>query len=190
MTMGTLTYTDLVEVDLGTLMIAAMDWKSVVDGLKKLESDARSGLLKKAQGARWAGLNATVTHEFVRKTAKELEDLYKEASSIYAILDDAYDQLTASQDKVEGIVRDAEVHGFKVSDNSDDTVRFDVPEGDESQLAQTFKRLYADSINQEIRRVVTTDHLVKRALAKIHGGDPSDAGHAQYHSLRDITGKS
>ncbi|MFI0728692.1 hypothetical protein ACH4S9_06660 [Streptomyces sp. NPDC021225] len=101
-----------------------MDWKTVVDGLKKLVSDARSGLLKKSEGVRWAGLNATVTHEFVRKTAKEFEDLHKEAGSSYAVLDDAYDQLTASQDKVKGIVRDAEVHGFKVSDNSDGTVRF------------------------------------------------------------------
>ncbi|MDW6063493.1 hypothetical protein SAZ11_42715 [Streptomyces sp. FXJ1.4098] len=188
--MGTLTYKDLVEVDLTNLMLAVGDWKSVVDGLKKLVSDARSGLLKKSEGARWAGLNATVTHEFVRKTAKEFEDLYKEASSIYAILDDAYEQLTASQDKVKGTVNDAEVHGFKVSDNSDGTVRFDVPEGDESRLAQTWKRLYADSVNQEIRRAVTTDHLTKRALAKIHGGDPSDAGHAQYHGLQDITGES
>jgi hypothetical protein len=190
MTMGTLTYRDLVEVDLGKLMIAAMDWKSVVDGLKKLVSNARSGLLKKSEGARWAGLNATVTHEFVRKTVKEFEDLYKEASSIYAILDDAYDQLTAIQDKVKETVRDAEIHGFKVSVNSDGTVRFDVPEGDGSQLSQTWKRLYTDSVNKEIRRAVTTDHVVKRALAKVHGGDPSDAGHAQYHGLRDITGKS
>ena len=80
--MGTLTYKDLVELDLGKLISRPSDWKSVVDGLKKLESDARSGLLKKSEGARWAGLNATVTHEFVRKTAKEFEDLYKEASSI------------------------------------------------------------------------------------------------------------
>ncbi|MES4905229.1 MULTISPECIES: hypothetical protein [unclassified Streptomyces] len=187
--MGTLTYRDIVELDLGTVLIATMDWKSVVDGLKKLTSDARSGLLKKSEGARWDGLNATVTREFVRKTAKELEDLYKEASSISAILDDAYDQLTAIQDKVNRTVNDAKVHGFKVSVSSDGTVHFDVPEGDDSRLAQVNKRLYGDSVNQEIRRAVTTDHLVKRALAKVHGGDPSDAGHAQYHGLREITGK-
>ncbi|MER6142835.1 hypothetical protein ABT174_22795 [Streptomyces sparsogenes] len=187
--MGTLTYRDVVEVKLVELMLAVKDWKSVVDGLKKLASDARSGLLKKSEGARWAGLNATVTHEFVRKTVKEFEDLYQEASNIWAILDDSYGQLTEIQDKVNRIVNEATVHGFKVSVNSDGTVSFDVPDGDESRLAQHSARLYADSVDQQIRRAVTTDHLVKRALAKVHGGDPSDAGHAQYHGLRDITGE-
>ncbi|MER7790712.1 hypothetical protein [Streptomyces sp. NPDC097640] len=188
--MGTLTYTDLVELDLGKLSSAAMDWKSVVDGLKKLTSDARSGLLKKSEGARWAGLNATVTHEFVKKTVKEFEDLHKEASSIYAILNDAYDQLAEIQDTVKGIVIGAEVYGYKVSDNSDGTVRFDSPEGDDSRLARDLGQSYANSIEREIDQAVTTDHLVKRALAKIHDGDPSDAGHAQYHSLRDVERES
>ncbi|MFD8385923.1 hypothetical protein ACFV2X_46720 [Streptomyces sp. NPDC059679] len=187
MTMGALTYTDLAEVDLTNLVLAADDWKSVVDGLKKLESDARSGLLKKSEGARWAGLNATVTHEFVRKTVKEFEDLYKEASSIHAILNDAYDQLTEMQDTVKRVVRTAEVYGYKFSDNSDGTVRFDPPEGDDSRLARDMAKSYANTIKEKISRAVTTDRLVKRALAKVHGGDPSDAGHAQYQGVREIT---
>ncbi|KAK1178481.1 hypothetical protein B7755_010255 [Streptomyces sp. NBS 14/10] len=148
--MGTLTYTDLVEVDLTNLMLAADDWKSVVDGLKKLVSDARSGLLKKSEGARWAGLNATVTHEFVRKTTKEFEDLHKEASSIYAILDDAYDQLTEMQDTVKRVVVRAEVYGYKFSDNSDGTVSFDVPEGDDSRLARDLGQSYANTIKEKL----------------------------------------
>jgi hypothetical protein len=183
MTMGTLTYTDLVEVDLGKLSTAVTDWKSVVDGLKKLMSDARSGLLKKSEGARWAGLNATVTHEFVKKTAKEFEDLYKEASSIYAILDDAHSQLTAHQSKVKWLVASAQDDGFRVSDNFDGTVSFHEFGDGGSWWSLDSPQSYAESVNHEIRRAVTVDVLAKRTLAKIHGGDPSDAGHAQIHSL-------
>ncbi|WP_055414038.1 hypothetical protein [Streptomyces bingchenggensis] len=182
--MGTLTYTDLVEVDLGTLMIAVTDWKSVVDGLKKLMSDARSGLLKKSEGARWDGLNATVTREFVSKTAKEFEDLYNEASSIWAILDDAHSQLTAHQSKVKSLVASAQDDGFRVSDNSDGTVSFH-ESGDGGSRSLDSPQSYSEAVNHEIRRAVTVDVLAKRALAKIHGGDPSDAGHAQIRSLLD-----
>jgi hypothetical protein len=184
--MGTLTYTDLVEVDLGKLSTAVTDWKSVVDGLKKLMSDARSGLLKKSEGARWAGLNATVTHEFVSKTAKEFEDLYKEASSIWAILDDAHSELTRIQSKVKWLVARAQEDGFTVSDNADGTVSFDESGEGGSRWSLDSPTSYSEAVNHEIRRAVTVDLLAKRALAKIHGGDPSDAGHAQYHSLLDV----
>ncbi|KAK1178479.1 hypothetical protein B7755_010245 [Streptomyces sp. NBS 14/10] len=184
--MGTLTYTDLVGANLGKLSTAVTDWKSVADGLKRLMSDARSGLLKKSEGARWAGLNATVTHEFVRKTTKEFEDLYKEASSIYAILDDAHSQLTTIQSKVKWLVARAQEDGFTVSDNSDGTVSFDESGDGGSRWSLDSPMSYSEAVNQEIRRAVTTDLLAQRALAKIHGGDPSDAGHAQYHSLLDV----
>ncbi|MEU1669881.1 hypothetical protein ABZ547_41110 [Streptomyces sparsogenes] len=186
MTVGTLTYTDLVGADLGKLSTAATDWKSVVDGLKELMSDARSGLLKKSEGARWAGVNATLTGEFVSKTAKEFEDLYKEASSIWAILDDAHSQLTAIQSKVKSLVASAQDDGFQVSDDSDGTVSFHEVGDGGSWWSLDSPESYAEAVNHEIRRAVTIDGMAKRALAKIHGGDPSDAGHAQYHSLLEV----
>ncbi|MDT0544359.1 MULTISPECIES: hypothetical protein [Streptomyces] len=184
--MGTLTYTDLVGVDLGKLSTAVTDWKSVVDGLKKLVSDARSGLLKKSEGARWAGLNATVTHEFVKKTVKEFEDLYKEANSIWVILDDGHSELTKIQSKVKWLVARAQEDGFTVSDDSDGTVSFHESGEGGSRWSLDSTQSYTEAVNHEMRRAVTTDLLVKRALAKIHGGDPSDAGHTQYHTLLDV----
>ncbi|MER7790714.1 hypothetical protein [Streptomyces sp. NPDC097640] len=184
--MGTLTYTDLVGVDLGKLSTAVTDWKSVVDGLKKLESDARSGLLKKSEEARWAGLNATVTHEFVKKTVKEFEDLHKEANSIWVILDDGHSELTRIQSKVKWLVARAQEDGFKVSDDSDGTVSFHESGEGGSRWSLDSTQSYTDAVNHEMRRAATTDLLVKRALAKIHGGDPSDAGHTYYHTLLDV----
>lgn len=88
--MGAFSYTDLVEADLGKLSSAADDWTSTAAGLKKLRTEVYSGLLQLSDGADWAGLNASVTKEFVRKTVKEVADLQMEAQSIAAVLRDGH----------------------------------------------------------------------------------------------------
>ncbi|MEU5641825.1 hypothetical protein [Streptomyces milbemycinicus] len=188
--MGALTYADLIGVDLGKLGTAVTDWKCAVDGLKRLMNDARSGLRKKSEGARWAGLNADVTREFVGKTAKEFADLHKEASSIWSVLDDAHSQLTEIQSSVKSIVAQAQDDGLRLSDNFDGTVRFLYPHtpGDDGVRTQTqldTQEAYANRVNRKIAQAVEVDGIVKAALGKSHGGDPYNAGHAGYHSLND-----
>src|SRR5690606_6214686 len=73
-----ITYDDLMQVDLGKLGAAVSDWKKVVGNLSQLEADARDGLKKKSDRARWEGLNAGVTRQFVNKTAQEFADLHRE----------------------------------------------------------------------------------------------------------------
>ncbi|MGW3564354.1 hypothetical protein ACWDSL_10740 [Streptomyces sp. NPDC000941] len=188
--MGAITYADLIGIDLGKLGTAVTDWKSAVDGLKRLMSDARSGLRKKSDGARWAGLNADVTREFVGKTAKEFADLHKEASSIWSVLDDAHSQLTEIQSAVRSIVAQAQDDGLRLSDNFDGTVRFLYPhtpgdDGVRTQEQLDTQEAYANRVNRQLARAVEVDGIVKGALAKSHGGDPYNAGHAGYHSLND-----
>ncbi|MEU1791647.1 hypothetical protein ABZ553_38395 [Streptomyces sparsogenes] len=189
--MGALTYQDLVDVDLGKLGAAVSDWKSAVDSLKTLMTDARSGLLKKSEGARWAGLNATVTREFVGRTAKEFEDLHKEASSIWSVLDDAHSQLTELQSSVRSTVAQAADAGFKLSDNADGTVRFFIPhypgdDGARTQAQLDTQAEYANRVNRKLARAAEIDGIVKSALVRSHGGDAYDAGHARYHSLAEV----
>src|SRR5690606_23284728 len=69
-----ITYNDLMQVDLGKLGTAVSDWKKAVANLKQLETDARDGLKKKSDRARWEGVNAGVTRKFVDKTVKEFAD--------------------------------------------------------------------------------------------------------------------
>ncbi|ADI10631.1 hypothetical protein SBI_07511 [Streptomyces bingchenggensis BCW-1] len=188
--MGALTYADLIGVDLGKLGAVVTDWKCAVDGLKRLMNDARSGLRKKSEGARWAGLNADVTREFVGKTAKEFADLHKEASSIWSVLDDAHSQLTEIQSSVKSIVAQAQDDGLRLSDNFDGTVRFLYPhtpgdDGVRTQAQLDTQEAYANRVNRKIAQAVEVDGIVKAALAKSHGGDPYNAGHAGYHSLND-----
>ncbi|MFF6907321.1 hypothetical protein ACFY9Q_15400 [Streptomyces sp. NPDC012389] len=68
-------------------------WKGVVDKLKALDTDARDDLKAKADKANWAGLNATVSREFITKTAGEFSDAHTQATTIHNILKDTRDEL-------------------------------------------------------------------------------------------------
>jgi hypothetical protein len=76
-------------------------WKGVVDKLKTLETDARDDLKAKADKANWAGANATVSREFVTKTAGEFGDAHTEATSIYNILKDTRDELESYKQQLD-----------------------------------------------------------------------------------------
>lgn len=60
--------------DFSKLSTAVADWTAMATKLWGLESDARGDLGGKAAKADWAGVNATVTREFIGKTAKEFSD--------------------------------------------------------------------------------------------------------------------
>ncbi|MFF9452461.1 hypothetical protein [Streptomyces flaveolus] len=75
------------------LKTATDDWSKVVKHLETLEKDAREGLQAAAMKADWAGVNATVSREFITKTAGEFADAHTEASSIYNILLDTHGEL-------------------------------------------------------------------------------------------------
>ncbi|MBR7679223.1 hypothetical protein KDA82_41110, partial [Streptomyces daliensis] len=65
------TYQELNDLRLGKLKEAVTDWQQMLDKLTKLSGEDAGGeinaadMAKKANGADWAGKNATVTKEFV-----------------------------------------------------------------------------------------------------------------------------
>ncbi|WP_327279827.1 hypothetical protein [Streptomyces sp. NBC_01205] len=79
--------------DFSKLSTAVADWTAMATKLWELESDARGDLGGKAAKADWAGVNATVTREFIGKTAKEFADAATEATSIGNILRDTHGEL-------------------------------------------------------------------------------------------------
>ena len=191
--MGHLTFTDLVEVDLTKLATAVGDWKQVRDDLETLAQEARDGMLAKSEKARWAGVNAEVTRDFVDKTAKEFGDLAGEADSIYSTLSDVRAELAAHQSAVKGVVREAHEASFREQDNGDGTVSFhyagDTPRGailpEDQQALNEQGRGYAKRVNPHIEKAAGLDIDIKRALKKAHGGDAYNAGHAEYSSLNE-----
>ncbi|MBT3154892.1 hypothetical protein HTV45_29160 [Streptomyces sp. CHD11] len=183
-----ITYDDLMQVDLGKLNTAVSDWKKVVGNLKQLETDARDGLKKKSDRARWEGLNAGVTREFVNKTAKEFGDLHLEANSIFQVLDDAHRELEALQKGVRQLTDEAKGKGYTVRDNADGTVSVGVQPtsgaGGKDDTEEDRQR-YANAITGKLAHANDIDASTKLALERAHGDDLYNAGHAKYDSLND-----
>lgn len=182
------TYTNLLEMDLGKLGAAVADWKTLVSALEKLGTDVDRGLVRKSNAAKWAGLNATVTREFVGKTAKEFRDLHREAKSVWSVLDDANTELRGIQKRVRKLVADAAAGepSLLVKDSGDGSVRVTETlcnvDGD-SQRTEGLLTWYTESITEMVTYAAEIDAAVTRALRASHGQDPRDAGHAVYTSL-------
>ncbi len=181
-------YQDLIEVDLGQLETAVADWKRTVDNLKTAADNAREGMKAKSDKARWAGVNASVTRDFVNKTTKEIADLHTEANSIYQVLDDAHTELTSLQKQVKAAQAEAQKWGIRVDDYGDGTVSCVYPHvRSDSDVHTTEENEARDELQGRISRILShaseIDASVSRALRKSHGSDPQNAGHSSYDSL-------
>lgn len=187
--------TNLAEVDLGKLASSVADWKSVVDKLDELATRADTGLRAKADGARWAGVNADVTRGFVGKTAKEFKDAHAEASSIHKVLDDAHTELVEIQRKLTtALNKEAPGLGVKVQDYGNEggspVIHVFFPHDRTTDDTHTQEQL--DEAHQLASRVANLvahaqeiDDSVARALAKSHGKGGHNFGYETYTSLDD-----
>ncbi|MFF4020956.1 hypothetical protein [Streptomyces sp. NPDC001843] len=79
---------------------AISDWQNMTKQLKILADEADKNLKGKARKADWAGLNATVTREFIDKTAGEFSDAHIQADTITKILSDTRDELVGYRTQV------------------------------------------------------------------------------------------
>ncbi|MEU6309857.1 hypothetical protein [Streptomyces sp. NPDC047014] len=180
-------YTELIEADLGKLATAVADWKRVAEETQRLGGEARDGMKATADKARWEGVNAGVTRDFVGKAVKEFEDLHKEATGIFSVLDDAHSELKRIQEQARSVTADAREAGFTVSGGKDGSVviadalmcEVDGP----GQRKRDMMQWYADTLTGIVSHATEVDAATVRALRASHGGDPTDAGHASYTSL-------
>ncbi|MCF3102590.1 hypothetical protein IPZ58_13470 [Streptomyces roseoverticillatus] len=183
-----LTYSNIMAVSLDSLGKAVTDWKAMVAELERLAKDAYGGLLQNSDAARWAGMNADVTKEFVRKTAKEFQDAHIEAQSLWVVLDQAHTDFTALKSNIKAAVSVAQDKAILVREKSDGLVKcewaqctVDPPSKDDEEW-KAFQESYINSLISEVQEV---DAGVTRALQKTHGGDRHDFGHEAYKSLDD-----
>ncbi|MDX3328485.1 MULTISPECIES: DUF6571 family protein [Streptomyces] len=92
------TFEQLLTARLGPLDTAVTQWTEMIGKLTSpLQTDA-SAMKTKADKSSWKGENATVTKEFVTKTAKEFGDAITEAESVRDLLKDAHTLFKAAQD--------------------------------------------------------------------------------------------
>ncbi|MEH0548219.1 hypothetical protein QA802_35715 [Streptomyces sp. B21-105] len=194
--MSAFAYSDLLALDLGRLGTAVTDWGTMAGRLADLQTDVRDGLLKKSEAARWQGVNATVTKNFVRSAAKEFADLQREAQSIHSVLADAHTELVQIQKRAAALTDEARRgdpnrtpdpdHGLLVTDGANGTVKVIESVCDVNGTSQRTKdrmQWYADTLTGLVAHAAEIDAAVIRALRKSHGGDPHNAGHATYTSL-------
>ncbi len=190
--MAGLTYDDLYQVSLSSLGSAAKDWKEMVDQLATLATDASDGMVRQSDAARWEGVNAGVTRPFVRATAAGFRDAHAQATSIWSMLRDAHQDLTAVQKALKKAVDvDAKKHGILVSGGpgSTATCQYVDRSGEKTTLKPDqveYLNALEEQINSLIAQAVEIDGSVTRALGRIHGGDSHDFGHAKYDSLDDV----
>ncbi|MFH8566417.1 hypothetical protein [Streptomyces sp. NPDC017988] len=83
---------------------AVSDWSRLVDNLEDLKEAAGKGLAGAAKKANWAGYNATVSKEFIGKTAEEFDDAHTQAKSIWKILRDTRDELVKHRDRLKEVI--------------------------------------------------------------------------------------
>ncbi|WP_328308879.1 hypothetical protein OG432_07220 [Streptomyces sp. NBC_00442] len=76
---------------------AITDWEQMAGQLAHVQTAAHQDLKTKADKANWAGANATVTREFIAKTAGEFDDAHTEASTVARILGDTRSELKEYQ---------------------------------------------------------------------------------------------
>ncbi|MCX5396823.1 hypothetical protein [Streptomyces sp. NBC_00102] len=87
-----------------TLDTAVSDWDQLVRHLVELKKQAEDGLHKAANSANWAGMNATVTKEFIGKTAGEFGDAHTQATTIHNILGDTLGELRQFKKDLEAAI--------------------------------------------------------------------------------------
>jgi hypothetical protein len=92
------TFEQLLTARLAPLGTAVTQWTEMIGKLKSpLRTDAKA-MKAKADKSSWKGENATVTKEFVTKTAKEFGDAVTEAESVRDLLKDAHALFKSAQD--------------------------------------------------------------------------------------------
>jgi hypothetical protein len=72
---------------------AITDWEVMVRNLQELKDRAEKDLKVKADKANWAGVNATVSREFIDKTSGEFGDAHTQADTIAKVLADTKGEL-------------------------------------------------------------------------------------------------
>ncbi|MEU0273691.1 DUF6571 family protein [Streptomyces sp. NPDC006307] len=96
------TFEQLLNAKLTPLGTAVTQWTEMITKLTQLQTDAKA-MKSKADKSTWKGENATVTKEFVTKTAKEFDDAVTEAESVRDLLKDAHTLFKTAQDDLKAV---------------------------------------------------------------------------------------
>ncbi|MFI5984633.1 hypothetical protein ACIBEA_27625 [Streptomyces sp. NPDC051555] len=179
--------------DFGKLATAVSDWSAMVTKLQQLSEDARTDMGGKAAKANWAGVNATVTREFIGKTAKEFTDAATEADSIRNILSDTHGELVGYKTELNTTIEQALARNLTVvgTGNGGFTVTMNihpdraakghpVPEHTEADAIAL-----RDTVQGILQRATESDTTAAQALSMLVSQNPYGFSDASYYN-RDV----
>ncbi|MEU7698887.1 hypothetical protein [Streptomyces sp. NPDC039028] len=176
--------------DFTKLGTAAGDWEAMGRKLWELESDARDDLGGKAAKADWQGVNATVTKEFIGKTAKEFADAATQATSIANILKDTHGELVGYKEQLntaveQGLSRNLTVvgtgdGGFTITMNihPDRAAKgHEVPEHTQADV-----NALRDQVQRILEQATESDSTAAQALTMLVSQTPYGFSDAAYYN--------
>ncbi|MGW5344176.1 hypothetical protein [Streptomyces sp. NPDC004050] len=175
--------------DFSKLSTAVADWTAMATKLWELESDARGDLGGKAAKADWAGVNATVTREFIGKTAKEFADAATEATSIGNLLRDTHGELVDYKTRLNEAIRRGLEKNLTVvgTGNGGFTVTMNVHPDRAAKGTSVPEHTEADatSLRDEVQRILEgateSDTTAAQALTMLVGQTPYGFSDAAYY---------
>lgn len=152
---------------------AVTDWEQMTKKLADLKKDAEDNLKAKADRAKWAGANATVSREFITKTAAEFADAYTQADSITKILKDTREELIGYRAQLNDAIKRAAEQNLTVIDTGDGT--FTVvgntrpdwasdPSGKTGVTDQKVVDAFRDEIQSILTKATQSDNSAAKAL--------------------------
>jgi hypothetical protein len=155
---------------------AISDWQDMAKKLKTLATDADKNLKVRAEKARWAGVNATVTREFIGKTAGEFSDAHTQADTIANILSDTHNELIDYRTQLQTTIEDCSDRHLTVADTGNGTfvvtqnTRPDWaadPSGQKGATSQKDADDLRDKIQKILDKATQSDSTAAKALRLI-----------------------
>ena len=155
---------------------AITDWQNMAKKLKTLATDADRNLKGKADKADWAGVNATVTREFIDKTAGEFADAHTQADTVANILSDTRGELVGYRDQLNEAVAGGQKKSLTVLDTGQGTfvvTRTTRPDwaSDPSGRSDAVDQQEVNALRDEIQRILSkaaeSDSTAAKALRLI-----------------------
>ncbi|MFF8510707.1 hypothetical protein ACF064_21715 [Streptomyces sp. NPDC015492] len=176
--------------DFTKLGTAAGDWEAMGRKLWELESDARDDLGGKAAKADWQGVNATVTKEFIGKTAKEFADAATQATSIANILKDTHGELVGYKEQLNTAVEQGLSRNLTVVGTGDGgfTVTMNIhpdraAEGHEvPEHTQADVNALRDQVQRILEQATESDSTAAQALTMLVSQTPYGFSDAAYYN--------
>ncbi|MEU0200836.1 MULTISPECIES: DUF6571 family protein [unclassified Streptomyces] len=157
--------------NLSKLGEAITDWEQMTKHLANLKEDAERNLKARADKANWAGDNATVTREFVDKTAGEFTDAHTQAESITKILKDTHGELVSYRTQLTDAIERGSKKNLTVMDtgNGTFTVTMNVHPDRAAKDTHVSEHAQQDVANfrDEIQRILTKATASDNSAAEV-----------------------